>query len=105
MVYDVVGHRQRDADEKNSCHSYTGCRIGDEAIGSDSLSRTQLHTLDDDAAIGSRDNYGVLQCRQRRRLPSSKNTPPSSAQYLGQMPRSPGVPGEPGCPGLPGLPG
>lgn len=42
-------------------------------------------------------------CDQRR-VPSSKNTPPSMAQYFGQIPGSPGLPGGPGGPGCPGLP-
>lgn len=37
-----------------------------------------------------------------RRVPSSKNTPPSIAQYFGQIPFSPGVPGGPAGPGGPG---
>ncbi|VDD95421.1 unnamed protein product, partial [Enterobius vermicularis] len=39
-----------------------------------------------------------------RRLPSSKNTPPSIAQYFGQTPFSPSVPETPACPGKPGRP-
>lgn len=39
-----------------------------------------------------------------RLVPSSKKTPPSKAQYLGQIPFSPGLPGSPGGPGWPGLP-
>lgn len=44
----------------------------------------------------------------QRRVPSSKNTPPSMAQYFGQIPFSPctpGGPGGPGCPGAPSAPG
>lgn len=37
-------------------------------------------------------------------VPSSKKTPPSSEQYLGQMPFSPGGPLTPGGPSLPGSP-
>ncbi|KAK6025192.1 hypothetical protein OSTOST_08918, partial [Ostertagia ostertagi] len=41
----------------------------------------------------------------QRRVPSSKNTPPSIAQYFGQIPCSPGGPGLPCGPGAPGFPG
>lgn len=39
-----------------------------------------------------------------RRVPSSKNTPPSNAQYLGHIPRSPCGPRLPITPGRPGIP-
>jgi len=37
-------------------------------------------------------------------VPSSKNTPPSIAQYFGHIPFSPDWPTPPGGPGAPGLP-
>lgn len=40
----------------------------------------------------------------QRRVPSSKKIPPSNAQYLGQMPRSPGDPVGPVGPVLPSAP-
>ncbi|KRX82325.1 hypothetical protein T06_12058 [Trichinella sp. T6] len=39
-----------------------------------------------------------------RRVPSEKKTPPSKAQYFGQIPFSPGGPFGPGGPLAPGVP-